>query len=143
MGILFLVLAAVSLVVLVIGTVWFLVSHGTTRRRSGEDVGAEIMAGQMEDDEDGYTIQTTAFKGKGAMVEREASISLAEIKEMVRSGQGRQVLPALLALGGLAGLLLFGVVAFALLIGDPLIGILGLAVVLFTLARIVINFARA
>ena len=51
MFILFLALAVLSLIVLIVGFIWLLTSRGRTTRRSGPDVGAEIMTGMGDDDE--------------------------------------------------------------------------------------------
>ena len=50
MFVLFLALTILSLIVLIVGFIWLLASQGRTTRRSGRDVGAEIMTG-MGDDE--------------------------------------------------------------------------------------------
>jgi len=47
MFILFLALTGLSVVALIVGTVWTAVVFGQTRRRSGPEVGAEIMAERM------------------------------------------------------------------------------------------------
>jgi hypothetical protein len=58
--------------------------------------------------------QHVFFKGEATAVEKEASFSFAEIKQQLRAGQGLQMLPVLLAIGGFLGLFLFGsVIAFA------------------------------
>ena len=45
MFVLFLALTILSLIVLIVGFIWLLASRGQTTRRSGPDVGAEIMTG--------------------------------------------------------------------------------------------------
>jgi hypothetical protein len=145
MLILFLILTGLSLVALVAGTALMLVRQGETRRRSGQEVGAEIMAeGMVDDDEEGAVVgQRTAFKGKAITVEREASISLADVKQQIGAGQWRQNLPALLVVGGFAGLLLFGALAVWLAIDNKLVGGLIAIVAVYALVRMVLSFARA
>ena len=49
MFVLFLALTILSLIVLIVGFIWLLVSRGRTTRRSGPEVGAEIMNGMGND----------------------------------------------------------------------------------------------
>lgn len=140
-------LTAISIILLIVGFTWMMISNGQTRRRSGEEVGAEIMgqslAEEMEADGEATVYEKTAFKGKGVMVEREAGIDFADPKAAVRAGDWRTAAPALLGAIGLFGLILFGALALFVAISDKLVGAIILAVVLFTLARIVVNIARA
>lgn len=140
MVILFLVLTGFSLVALVAGVVLMLASRGETRVRRGPQVGAEMMAGEADEE----TIHgVSAFKGKGIAVEREVRFSFSEIKAQVRAGRWKEVLPALLAMAGLLGLLLFGALALLAGLDNKLVGGLALLVVLYVVARQAIEFARA
>lgn len=144
MLILFLILTGLSLVALVAGTAWTLLQQGETRRRSGPDAGAEILADSMDDDEEGIVIgQGTAFKGKAVQVEREASISLADVKQQIRAGQWRESLPVLLVVGGFVGLLLFGALAAWLAIDNKLVGGVIALVAISALVRMVAALVRA
>ena len=140
---LFIILTVLSLLVLIIGAIWTVLTQGETRRRSGTDVGAEIMAEQMADERDGYvTTPQTAFKGKATAVEGEASISLAEVKQQLRSGHWRQMLPVLLTIAGLMGLLAFGALTAWVAIDNKLIAGLIALVAAYTLVRTVLAIAR-
>ena len=54
MFILFLALTGLSVVTLIVGTVWTAVVFGQTRRRSGPEVGVEMMAERMARDSEGH-----------------------------------------------------------------------------------------
>jgi hypothetical protein len=141
---LFLVLTIVSGAVLIVGFAWWLAASGKTTRRSGPDVGAEIMGGQASDDQEvGLTLlEKSVFAGKGAAVEREADVSVADLKGMLRQRQWRGALPPLLVIGGLCGLVLFGALALWARLDDKLIGTLILAVALFAVVRVARDFVR-
>ena len=141
---LFLIFTVLSAIVLLIGCVWTLVLYGRTRRRSGPEVGAEVMAGSMRDGLAGKpVVQYTAFKGKAVAVEREASFSFADIKTMVRQGQWGRVLPVLMAIAGMWGLLFFGSISLLLGTGDLLIGGLAVVVAFYSIIRMFFGFVRA
>ncbi len=59
---LLLTLTGLSIIVFLIGVTWILVSRGKTHRRSGQQVGKEIMTDIMTDDDDGPVLYST-FKG--------------------------------------------------------------------------------
>jgi len=144
MGILFIILAAISLIALIVGFVWLLVGGGEKTRRSGEAVGAQMMRDQIDDDDgESNVVGTTIFKGKASKVEVSASVSFKDIKDAVALGDWRGVLPALLGMGGLFGLLFFGALAIFFIVEDKLIGGIVLAFVVFSLTRVVLDFARA
>ena len=136
-------LTALSLLLLLIGFVWMLIQSGNTVRRSGQEVGREIMAEQMEKDDETLLIHETAFRGRATSVRTEASVSFSEIKSQARSGQLREVLPVLLAIVGLLGLLLFGSLVLFVAMDDRLVGGLIAAVGVFATARVVIGLIRA
>lgn len=140
---LFVILFILSILALAAGFVWVLVNKGETSHRTGEDVGAEMMSEQLEDDEEWSPANKTAFRGQAEVVEREASLSFKDIKKQVKSGNWQEALPLLLAVGGFLGLLVFGSLALFLAIDDKLVGGLIAIVAIFTVARILIQMARA
>ena len=148
MFVLFLVLTILSLIVLIIGFVWLLTSRGQTTRRSGPEVGAEIMTGMGDGVDDGDEdaiplVEKSVFVGTGAEVTRDVEVSFVDVKQMMRDRQWRGALPALLVIGGLFGLIVFGVLALWVKMDDKLIATLIAAVVLFTMGRIGWSFLRA
>ena len=144
MVILFLVLTGLSVVDLIAGTVWTAVAFGQTRRRSGPEVGAEMTAGRMARGTEGHTRpQYVYFAGEGAAVEKEASLSLAEIKQGLKAGQWGRMVPVLLAIEGFLGLLIFGAATAWVGIENRLLAGLVVVVALYALVRTVIAFARA
>ena len=144
MFILFLVLTGLSVVALIVGTVWSAVAFGQTRRRSGPEVGAEIMADRMARDSEGHARpQYVFFKGKAVAVEKKASFSFAEIKQLLMAGQWLDIFPVLLAMGGFLGLFLFGAAAAWLGIENKVVAGLIVIVALYALIRAVIAFVRA
>ena len=145
MFVLFLALTILSLIVLIVGFIWLLTTHGRTTRRSGPDVGAEIMTGMGDDvdDEAIPLVEKSVFVGTGTQVTRDVDMSFGDIKGMLRDRQWRGVLPALLTIGGLFGLIVFGVLALWVKMDDKLIATVIAAVVLFTMARIGWSFFRA
>jgi hypothetical protein len=141
---LFLALAILSLIALIVGFIWLLISRGRTTRRRGREAGAEIMTGLgAEDDEAIPLIEKSVFVGTGVKVTRDVEVSFGDIKEMLRDRQWRGVLPALLVIVGLFGLIVFGVLALWLKLDDKFIATVIAAVVLFTMARIGWSFFRA
>ena len=141
---LFLVLTGLSVVDLIAGTVWTAVAFGQTRQRSGPEVGAEMTAERMARGTVGHTRpQYVYFAGEGVAVEKEASLSLSEIKQGLKAGQWRRMLPVLLAIEGFLGLLLFGAVSAWLGIENRLLAGLIVVVALYALVRTVMAFARA
>ena len=145
MFVLFLALTILSLIVLIVGFIWLLAARGQTTRRSGPDVGAEIMTGMGEDDDDDAIplVEKSVFVGTGAQVTRDVEVSFGDIKQMLRDRQWRGALPALLVIGGLFGLVIFGVLALWVKMDDKLIATVIAAVVLFTMGRIGWSFLRA
>jgi hypothetical protein len=144
MFILFLALTGLSVVDLIAGTIWTAVAFGRTRRRSGSEVGAEIIAERMARGSEGHTRpQYVLFEGEAVSVEKEAGFSLAEIKQRLKAGQWLQMFPVLLAIGGFLGLLFFGAVAAWLGIENKLLAGLIVVTALYALVRTVIAFARA
>jgi hypothetical protein len=154
MFVLLLALTILSLIVLIVGFIWLLASRGQTTRRSGPDVGAEIMTGMgdgVDGDGDGGVggdeaiplVEKSVFAGTGVKVTRDVDVSFGDIKGGMRDRQWRAALPALLAMAGLFGLLVFGVLALWVKMDDKLIATVIAAVVLFTMARIGWSFLRA
>ncbi|HSG14866.1 MAG TPA: hypothetical protein VLE70_00920 [Anaerolineae bacterium] len=136
-------LTAFSFLLLLIGFVWVLVRDGNTTRQSGQEVGREIMAEQMEGDDETLLIQETAFRGRATSVKTEASYSFVEIKSQAKNGQWSEVLPVLMAIVGLLGLLLFGSLALFVAMDDRLVGGLIAVVGVFATLRVVVGLIRA
>jgi hypothetical protein len=141
---LFLALTILSLITLIAGMVWILTTSGQTQRRSGEEVGQEVVADMMRDDlTDDEVILGTSFKGKAVGVKREASFSFADIKAAIKEGQWQAVLPILLALGGMMGLFFFGSLTLWFTIEAKFVAGLIIAAAFYAIIRTVISFARA
>lgn len=139
----FVVFSFLSLLALIVGFIWVLVSKGETSQGSGENVGAEIFNDRIEDDDERSLVEKSAFKGQARVVSREASISFREIKIQLKTGNWRVVFPVLLALGGFLGLLTFGSLALFFALDDRLVGGLIAIVAIFSVARILFQMARA
>jgi hypothetical protein len=144
MFVFFLLLAILSLIPLIFGAVWTLAGRGQTTRRSGRDVGAEIMNGIGDDGDEGKPlVEKSFFVGRSIQVSRSAEISYVEIKQLVRDRQWREALPFLLAMIGMFGFIVFGVLALWYKLEDKLVATVIAGVVLFTMARIGWNIYRA
>lgn len=132
---LLLVLTVVCGVMLVIGFAWALVERGTTTRRSGPQIGAEIASEHMARDsalEAKVPIVRKAwFRGVGVAVGREAEYSYAEIAQQLRRGNLRPVLPALLAMAGMVGMTFFLGLALLLMVSNKVFGVVLLAFSLY------------
>jgi hypothetical protein len=111
MFIFFLLLTVFFGLVLVIGFAWGLIVRGKTTKRSGQDVGAEIMADKMDEGMQGPGKKTlferTWFRGKGVEVDRESEYSYSEIKKMLVEGRFLDALPAMMLMAGIVGLTFF------------------------------------
>jgi hypothetical protein len=149
MFLVFLILTIISLIALIAGFIWLLASRGSVERRSGAQVGAEVMSAVMDDDEedDGVALSTSketrAFRGTGSQVRVEASYSFAEIKDHIATGHWEQAAPALLAIGGMFGLLFFGALTLFLTLEERWVGYLLLIIVAYSVIRVAIGFARS
>jgi hypothetical protein len=97
----------------------------------------------MGDDDAIPLVEKSVFVGTGAKVTRDVDVSFGDIKGMMRDRRWRGALPALLVIGGLFGLIVFGVLALWVKMDDKLIATVIAAVVLFTMARIGWSFFRA
>jgi hypothetical protein len=108
-------------------------------------MGAEIMAGMGEevDEEAIPLVEKSVFAGTGAQVTRDVDVSVGELRGMLRDRHWRAALPALLAIGGLFGLVVFGVLALWVKMDDKRIATPIAAVVLLTMGRIGWSFLRA
>ena len=143
-----LALAILCLAATIAGFVLLFTNRGQVERRSGEEVGRELVSEFMEDDEDEAVVvaEKTFFKGRAASVEAGTSISLGEIKGMLTSGEWRRAVPLLLALGGFLGLFLFGGLA-GLAVAEStdgkVIGIAFVGIALYALVRVAIGIARS
>jgi len=144
MFILFLVLTGLSVVDLIAGTIWATVAFGQTRQRSGPEVGEEVVAERMARGSEAHARpQHVFFEGEAVSVEKEASLSLSEIKQWLKAGQWQQTLPVLLAIEGFVGLLVFGALTAWLGLENRLLAGLIVVVALYALVRTVMAFARA
>ena len=93
------VLAVLCAVAFIAGVVLMFVAKGKLTRRSGQSVGAEVMAGTGYGDDlarDAGTISggaagPGAFRGRGAKLEGDVSVGYAEIKAAVRAGRWREI----------------------------------------------------
>jgi len=143
MGVAALVLTVLSLVALIVGCVWVLMTEGERQRRSGTDVGEEVVASMMEHADSGATVVKAAkFKGEAAAVGAEATFHFSDIKAAVLAGQWRQMLPILMALGGTFGLLIFGSLA-VMLLWNVVIGLIFLGAALYATVKTAAAFRRA
>jgi hypothetical protein len=136
-------LTIISVLSLITGAAWLLVSGRKSERREGTDVGEEITAGLLADEEDEPVFQTEAFKGRAKSVETGVSYNFSEIKEEVRARRWNTAGPLLLAVGGFLGLLLFGSLALLVAIDDKLIGACVAGIAIFAVARVIIGMVRA
>ena len=141
----FLILTIISLIALIAGFIWLLASGGSMERRSGAQVGAEVMDDDEEDD--GFTLSASgeqkAFRGTGSQVSVGASYSFAEIKDHIATGHWKQAAPALLTIGGMFGLFFFGALTVFLTLDDRWVGYLLLVIAVYSVIRVAIGFARA
>ncbi len=141
---LLLALTILSLIVLIVGMAWTLVTRGETRRRSGPGVGEKFVADMMTDTpSERKRVFYTRFKGKATAVESKASFSFADIKTLVKQGQWQAVLPIILAIAGFLGLLLFGSLTIWLGIENKWVGGLIIVVALYAIIRTLLAFTRA
>ena len=84
MFVLFLALTILSLLVLIVGLIWLLVAQGRTTRRSGRDVGAEIMTGMGSDDDEAIPlVEKSVFAGTSTQVTWDVDVSFGDIKGMM------------------------------------------------------------
>lgn len=145
MFVLFVVLTVISALVLIVGAVWWLATSGKPTRRSGPDVGAEVMGAPASDEgEIGATLlEKSAFVGTGVAEAREAGISYVEIKRLLQAREWRAALPPLLGMLGLYFFIVFGALALWFGLHDKLVATLIAGVGLFTMVRIAYDFVRA
>lgn len=121
---LFLVLAALSGVAAAVGFVWTVVAGG--RRKSDQ--------GPAEGDVEARP--ATSARDSGHTDKREGTtagggFSFADARRLLRTGHGRQALPALLFGGGLLGLLLFGALVLLTSLPSIWLGLAALAIALY------------
>ena len=65
--------------------------------------------------------EKSVFAGTGVQVTRDVDVSFGDIKGMLRDRQWRGALPGLLAMAGLFGLIVFGVLALWVKMDDKLV----------------------
>ena len=143
-----LALTILCLIATIAGFVLILTNKGQTQRRSGGEVGRELMSEFLQDDEGEAMVvaETTFFKGKAESAEASASISFGEIKGMLTSGQWRRALPLVLALGGFLGLFLFGGLAGLAVAKDSdgkVIAVVFVGMAVYAIVRVVIGILRS
>ena len=124
---LFIILAALSFAATIGGAIWWVVSSGQMRTRSGPAVGAEIMGGLGEEEpEDGqvevYSASKQVFKGTGVKIEGAAETSFGDLKRQLASGERRAALPPMIAAIGLLATVVFAALALFAGLEDKLIG---------------------
>jgi len=114
MTILFLILAGLSLLAMVGGMVWAV----RVSRRTG------------------------AWNARSPHAGEEPG-SFGDLKGLVRAGDWDRALPAIFAIGGLLGLLLFSSLAAVVGLKEPLWGVAALLVTLYVIVRTLWNIAQA
>lgn len=140
----FLAVTVICGFLLIAGFIWMVASSGVVSRRSGDQIGAQIMADSSAEEDEGLEIgRMVAFQGKASQVSVQTSYSFTEIKGALASGQWRQVLPPILTAGGLVGFLLFGAATLFLGLEDKFIGALMLVLVMISVTRALINFMKS
>jgi hypothetical protein len=140
-----LVLVCLSLLAMLAGGIAMIRQTGRTRRRTGDEVGAEVFAEQQarESEPTDASVQASRFRGKAAAVEGEASIGMKEFKQLIQTRQWRRVLPSLCMILGLLCFMLFGATALLVALEQKATGILMLAVALYAVGRIAFDYIRA
>ena len=136
-------LTSISALCLIVGFVWMLSTMGQTVTRSGDEVGAGMMAEQMAAGEGGATPQLSAFKGKAVASRREADISFRDVWRLVAAREWGKVLPVLLLFGGLMGFLLFGALALFAGMENKWVGGFLVVMALYILVRTLLAFVKA
>ncbi|MGC8837452.1 MAG: hypothetical protein ACP5UM_03445 [Anaerolineae bacterium] len=114
MTLFFLILAGLSLSAMVGGLVWAV----TVSKRAGT-------------------------RGPGGPRVPEEAGSFSNLKALVQAGDWGHALPAILAIGGLLGLLLFSSLAAVVGLEEPLWGVAALLVSLYVIVRTLWNIAQA
>ncbi|NLG27556.1 MAG: hypothetical protein GX557_06570 [Chloroflexi bacterium] len=145
------VLAVLCAVAFIAGVVLMFVAKGKLTRRSGQSVGAEVMAGTGYGDDlarDAGTISggaagPGAFRGRGAKLEGDVSVGYAEIKAAVRAGRWREALPTLMAMVGLTGAVCVGLLAAVVRAENKLVTGVFAAMFWYAFVRVWIEYARA
>ena len=132
-----------SILSLLSGAVWLLISSGRVERRDGQDAGEDLAAEIMEDSEDNAFFEKTAFHGDAKTLNAKVSFTFPQIKEEIRSGHWTTVAPLLLAVGGFLGVLLFGSLALLVAIDDKLLGAFIAVVSIVTVIRVLVAMIRA
>ena len=145
---LFLTLTIICLLLLVIGFVLMLVRSGTTERKSGEGVGADLMVDVFDEDEiDGVDLSSEidlrTFRGEAEQVNVQAEYSFSEIKDLLVTGSWQTVLPVILTMMGLIGMLFFGALTLFQVLNERWLAYLLLGLVVYSIVRIAFRFLRA
>lgn len=127
------VLAALALIV---GFVLVMRRAGVKRREVSKEEAASILSGGDAPEDTSSTIslvekERSVFRGRAVGVSGEASISLSEVGAALRSGRLAEIAPWLLAMGGLAALLLL-VAPLLWLTVSPVAGVVWFAALFIT-----------
>jgi len=140
-----LVLVGASLLAMLAGGIAMVRQRGTTERRSGAEIGAELLAERQDTSTppDDAAWSTSTFRGKGEALEAQASITMDEFKALILARQWRRVAPSLCMILGLLGFMLFGAAALLVGLEQKATGWLMLAVAVYAAGRIAIDFIRA
>jgi hypothetical protein len=121
--------------------------RGKTTRRTGAEIGAEIMEEKMDRQAliSGKSMigRKAFFRGKGWAVDREASFSYAEIKRNLREGNITAVLPALLVMIGLIGFAICGGLVMLFALQSKIPGLIFLAFCLYGIYIVVSGIRNA
>lgn len=141
------VMLVISVILFLTGLIWTLKLRGKTTRRSGTEVGAELMAENMARrarlDGKASLARKTWFWGKGWAVDWEASYSYAEIKTMWRERAFGALLPVMLAAGGMLGIMLLGGILLLMILPSRIPGLIALAAGLYGAWLICTGIRRA
>jgi hypothetical protein len=81
--------------------------------------------------------------GDAARASESAMTPVARLKAVVRARDWRRALPSLLVIAGLLGVMSFGSLALVFVFGHTGAGIASLAVTVFAIARLALDYVRA
>jgi len=97
----------------------------------------------VSDSADAHRGIPAAPAGEGPAADATPATPMARLKAVVRAGDWRRALPSLLVIAGVLGVMTFGSLAMVFVFGHRGAGIAALAVTLFAITRLVIDYARA
>lgn len=144
---LYVMLAMAGLAAAIGGGVWLAVRSGGIRRRTGRDVGAEVMAGESAAEDDGTAEAAGTskrwFRGTGVKLEASGETTYSAMKASLRQRRWGEALPPLIAFVGMLFAVLFGALALQVGIEDRLVGWIAVCVALYVDIRQVYDLIRA